>query len=1004
MRVTSNADELGRTATALPSSPSAPAEPVGPKIGRYHLERVLGAGGMGVVHLAFDPDLERRVALKVLRAQTGVDAAKRLQREARAMARLSHPNVVTVHEVGTASGRDYVAMELIEGESLAEWLRSNEHAPHEIIQAFLAAGRGLAAAHHAGIVHRDFKPHNVLRSHDGRVCVTDFGLAREASAAADPLATTAGSGSSSSSQSALSGLTVSGSVLGTPAYMAPEQWSGGEVTPATDQFGYCVALWEALTGERPYRGRTAEELKQQVAAGPQALDASGVPRRVRAILRRGLDPDPSKRWRSMDELLQRLARAERKPWMVFAAIGAALIAAAVLALVLGGKQSASTCARPALDPAAVWSDGAVAAVVAAGQAPAAKLLAADHQQWTLLRGNACALDPAPRVAALACFDGVLARFDAVARAATQPGAAPLDVGGMLIDPAVCSRPSVPRLAVTSSPQFQEVVATRLRDEALDEAVDPKKVAALAERITGDPCAEALAQAYLSDVAKQAPVRERAQELAEQAAESCGDDRIRAELAVGAVGRTLRTEFVGVAFASRLARAQVAVQRVAQADLDAQLALFRLHLDSRSDRIDDAIKDGEAAAAGFAKRGRVSAQIAAAQTVIYVRQGRASAADLVAVASLVTRMRAIATAELGPTHPTMRTLAFLDAALLWSGGKVVEAHQRFDALRQAHPIVGAISLSGTVVDERGEPVAGAMVVAGKDLSGDGVSIVMPFVQEPGALRWATTKADGTFVIADAVPEGMVIAQLGDRRTPPVAVAPSVRLVIAPTSRLTGHVDLHDVPASKAVVAVVRHADPRELRYATVTPVLPDGSFSLDGAPRGEVDLEVVVQEISGSNLTVVRRVIDTPVVDGLALAVPTSRRTVSVLVRSTVGVAPGNAQVIIMPGEHPAKLTAQDLIDQFGSLGGFNSRLARPFDADVKAAGVDGKPGDLVVTGMGVPDGAASACAIGLPTDVADPGFMKAITQQQKRIEVRCASIAADAKVVVIEVPPWPRFD
>ncbi len=1003
--MTSNADELARTATASPSSPSVPVEPAGPAIGRYRLERELGAGGMGVVHVAFDPDLERRVALKVLRAQTGGDAAKRLQREARAMARLNHPNVVTVHEVGTASGRDYVAMELIEGESLAEWLRENEHAPHEIIEAFLAAGRGLAAAHHAGIVHRDFKPHNVLRSHLGGVGVPHFGPARAATAAADPLATTTPSGPSPAApQSALSGLTVSGSVLGTPAYMAPEQWAGGEVTPATDQFGYCVALWEALTGERPYRGPTVEDLKKQVAAGPQALDASKVPRRVRTILRRGLDPDPSKRWRSMDELLQRLARVEHRPWMVFAAIGAALIAAGVLAFVLGGKQSAPACAAPALDPDVVWSDGAVAAVLAANEAAAAKLLAADHQQWKLLRGKACTLEPAARAAALACFDGVLSRFDAVARAATQPGSGAIDVGSMLIDPVVCSRPSVPRLVVTSSPQFQEVVAIRLRDDSLDESVDPSKVAALAERITGDPCAEALAQAYLADVVEQPPVRERAQDLAEQAADRCGDDRIRAELAVGAVGRTLRTEFVGAAFASRLARAQVAVQRVAQADLDGQLSLFKLHLDSRSDRIDEAIKDGEAAAAGFAKRGRIQAQIGALETVIYVRQSRATPADLVAIASMVTQLRALATAELGPSHPVMRTLAFVDAAFLWSSGDLAGAHKRFDATRQARPIVGAIPISGTIVDEQGAPVAGAKVVVGKNLAGDAQSIVIPFVPEPGSLRLATTKSDGTFAIADAVPEGMVIAQLGDRRTAPVPVAPVVRLVMAPTSRLTGRVALHDVAASKAVVAVVRHSDPHELRYATLAPVLPDGSFVLDGAPRGEVDLEVIVQEVAGRNLTVVKQVIDAPVIDGLALAVPVSRRTVSVLVRSTVGVAPGNAQVIIMPGEHPAKLTAQDLVDHFGSLGGFNSRLSRPFDAEAKAAGIDGKPGDLVVTNMGVPDGTASVCAIGLPTDVADPGFTKALALYQKRIEVRCAPLAPDAKVVVVEVPPWPRFD
>src|SRR6476646_6451327 len=219
---------------------------------------------MGVVHAAFDPDLERRVALKVLRSEPGAgdEARQRLLREARAMARLMHPNVVTVHEVGTASGRDYVAMELVDGASLAEWLRHKPRSRHEIVQVFLAAGRGLAAAHDAGLVHRDFKPHNVLRSGGGRICVTDFGLARgvDATGLETTAKLTAGA-QQSSTPSSLSGLTATGSVLGTPAYMAPEQWSGGSVGPPADQFAFCVALWEALAGERPFRGSTLEQLK-----------------------------------------------------------------------------------------------------------------------------------------------------------------------------------------------------------------------------------------------------------------------------------------------------------------------------------------------------------------------------------------------------------------------------------------------------------------------------------------------------------------------------------------------------------------------------------------------------------------------------------------------------------------------------------------------------------------------------------------------------------------------
>jgi serine/threonine protein kinase len=253
---------------------------------------MLGEGGMGVVHAAFDPDLQRRVALKVLRiAAPSVEAKDRLLREARAMARLSHSNVVTVHEVGTANGRDYVAMELIPGETLAHWLRSEKPRPADIMAAFVAAGRGLAAAHAAGIVHRDFKPHNVLRSRSGRIVVTDFGLAREAQAGL-PMAIEVGLArpagvppqpinAADRTPSPLAGITVTGSLLGTPVYMAPEQWSGAAVTPATDQFAFCVALWEALAGERPYRGSTLDELRVQAALGPVALDTSRIPRRLR---------------------------------------------------------------------------------------------------------------------------------------------------------------------------------------------------------------------------------------------------------------------------------------------------------------------------------------------------------------------------------------------------------------------------------------------------------------------------------------------------------------------------------------------------------------------------------------------------------------------------------------------------------------------------------------------------------------------------------------------------
>jgi predicted Ser/Thr protein kinase len=220
------AAEPGLSETPADKGPAAPPK-LGGALGRYAIEGQLGAGGMGVVYAAFDPDLERRVALKVLRSDgISEEMEERLLREARAMARLTHPNVVAVYDVGSTVGRDYVAMELIDGESLAEWLRAAPRGERAILAAFRDAGRGLAAAHAAGIVHRDFKPHNVLRSRAGRIAVTDFGLAREA--APERGAGTPPGSSSQPQVQPLSGLTVPGGLLGTPAYMAPEQWDGGD--------------------------------------------------------------------------------------------------------------------------------------------------------------------------------------------------------------------------------------------------------------------------------------------------------------------------------------------------------------------------------------------------------------------------------------------------------------------------------------------------------------------------------------------------------------------------------------------------------------------------------------------------------------------------------------------------------------------------------------------------------------------------------------------------------
>ncbi len=333
------ADPLVRTATDRGSAPGPTAPPLelGHTLGRYLLEREIGAGGMGVVYAALDTDLERRIALKVLRSNADSEAHRRLLREARAMARLNHSNVVVVHEVGSACGRDFVAMELVDGETLADWLRAAPRAADSIVEAFCAAGRGLAAAHAAGLVHRDFKPHNVLRARDGRIVVTDFGLARGADLAspiASDVARAADDPGKSPTGDSMSTVTVTGSVLGTPAYMAPEQWQGGKRRPGDRPVRVrCVAMWEALAGERPFRGATLEQLRDEVERGPHVADASRVPRALRASLRRGLDPDPRRRygraWPRCSHASTPHARGDRRAVVALGAASGAVVAVAI---------------------------------------------------------------------------------------------------------------------------------------------------------------------------------------------------------------------------------------------------------------------------------------------------------------------------------------------------------------------------------------------------------------------------------------------------------------------------------------------------------------------------------------------------------------------------------------------------------------------------------------------------------------------------------------------------
>ena len=324
----------------------------GATVGRYVILELIGKGGMGEVYAAYDPRLERKIALKLLHPRTGSAAAtrvaqERLLREAQSIARLSHPNVVVVHDAGaiddeTHGVRVFLAMEFVEGQTLAVWLAAEPRSWRAIRDVFVAAAEGLAAAHEAGLVHRDFKPQNVMVGRDGGVRVMDFGLAADASevAAGDTaLLDLARSEAELAPQSIA--LTGTGVLLGTPLYMAPEQFAARATDPRTDQFSFCVALYEALYSARPFPSESLQMLVSAVVAGrvSEPPQKARVPAFLRKILMRGLEPLPAARFPSMRELIAALGADPTRRRRTFTMVAA--VAMTALLAVMGADRMAT---------------------------------------------------------------------------------------------------------------------------------------------------------------------------------------------------------------------------------------------------------------------------------------------------------------------------------------------------------------------------------------------------------------------------------------------------------------------------------------------------------------------------------------------------------------------------------------------------------------------------------------------------------------------------------------
>jgi tetratricopeptide (TPR) repeat protein len=367
------ADTLPGEAEARPKRARGLQLEKGTALGRYVILQKLGAGGMGVVYAAYDPELDRKVAIKLLLpGGSGASASigrSRLVREAQAMAKLDHPNVVTVHDVGQHDGAVYMAMEFVDGGTLGAWLERSPRSWPEILETMTLAGKGLEAAHAAGLVHRDFKPENVMVGSDGRVRVMDFGLVRaDESTTSDASPSGAevprGDGRTTVGGSALdSKLTLDGGIMGTPAYMAPEQFAGDETDARSDQFSFSVALWEALHGERPFAGESIAALSFALAEGRiRDPKRSGVPRWLTAATQRGLARDPGARYPNMRAMLAALQSGHRKTVWKRVGIGSAVLlglaGAGYGAFEYDTRERVAGCEAKAASRDSTWNDAA----------------------------------------------------------------------------------------------------------------------------------------------------------------------------------------------------------------------------------------------------------------------------------------------------------------------------------------------------------------------------------------------------------------------------------------------------------------------------------------------------------------------------------------------------------------------------------------------------------------------------------------------------------------------
>jgi hypothetical protein len=857
--------------TTHPARPSdhGPALELGAMVGRFVVLGLIGRGGMGTVYTAYDPELDRNIALKLLhpKARTVDHTRARILAEAQAMARISHPGVVAIYEVGTSRDRVFAAMELVEGTTLRAWITERPRSWREVVAVFQLAGEGLAAAHAAGVIHRDFKPENVLLGRDGRVKVSDFGLS-------------------------ILSPTGDGAVAGTPGYLPVEAVRGEGVDHRADQFSFCVAMYEALHGRRPFSARTADDLVAEVRRGP-VFDrrTRGVPKRLNEIVGRGLAFAPEDRYPSMRGLLDAIRRTASRRSARRAAV-AALVAAVVLGAVAVlafelARDSApavdsSACERsPEAEIASAWSPAHRASLTqhfagspdlgdwldwldgfAAGWARDYRSACTSPHGTQIIAKRACLLGERDQVAGI--VEQVLTRPPYAFLVGEMPRVEACD-GESPVGPTTLPADPVRRAKILAL-HMKFIGAWQSPSEQV--LAEMPGLLAEAEALGWDPILTdahaAFGHAAVRSATRWALARDQYQKAIQVALRS-HDYRLESEL----WERRLWSEYHAATepanpedVAHLIEHAYVAVHHAGDDPVKlARIKRLEALLRWSADHVYDDMLARLKAARTLALSGRdfESAMYSAGDTAGILadrnRPGDLDAGWQLLVDTLrAATATALSEARLRGTHhfwwfnAASRVNAFLR-------GDLAVAHAWDDREGGPKPPDGAVTLRGRVIDLHGNPVAGATVVAWSgSLEGDATRAYLhvPDTQDsavhytgtaPPAYHRAgfdadvaTTDASGGFTVR-AVPDSGILAELGDRRSQPRPIGHgAIVLQLEPTRTIEGRVTSDDEVLSGIMISAHYQLGPT-LAWRCTAPVGRLHNYHLGGLPAGQATLRL-----------------------------------------------------------------------------------------------------------------------------------------------------------------------